>query len=263
MSGLAVGEVHEAGNGLEALAVMGKRMVDVVIADINMPEMDGVEMVERMSRDRSLSRLPVVMVSSDRSERKMERLKELGVRAYLTKPFRPEAFKELVEHLVPPAPPLKTEPTRDLLAALTASSLEEAAFVMVRATDAPVDWGREAFRAKIGFDGPRDGELALAASVDMGVELASSMLGVDPSDAEVVGSAGSALAEVANILCGVLVEQLFGREATCRLGLPRVDRGEVSSPPGATTVTLVDYEGRAMFVSLDLQWPIKRERGLT
>jgi two-component system, chemotaxis family, chemotaxis protein CheY len=260
MSGLSVGEVHEAGNGLEALTVLGKNAVDVVIADINMPEMDGVEMVERMAADRALSHLPVVMVSSDRSEGKIERLKALGVRAYLTKPFRPETFKEVVEELVPEDPPIKTEPTKGLLADLASNALEECAFVMAKPTDDAFGWSEDVVYATIGFDGPRDGDLVIAAHHDMGAELAASMLGVDPDDPDVEESVASALAEVANILCGVVVAQIFGSDAPCRLGLPEVGHGG-STPAAGVSVTLVDDERRPIFVSLALRRPARRERG--
>jgi len=100
MSGLEVGTVHEAGNGKEALEVLNNQWVDIVFADLNMPEMGGVELVEKMAADNMLVSTPVVIVSSDQSEARMLELKERGIRAYIKKPFRPENFREAVNMLL-------------------------------------------------------------------------------------------------------------------------------------------------------------------
>jgi two-component system chemotaxis response regulator CheY len=102
MAGLPVSEVLEAANGREALELMRRDWVDLVFADINMPEMTGVEMVEHMARDGLLRSVPVVIVSSNRNEAQIDALLARGVRAYVQKPFRPEAFREIVERLLGP-----------------------------------------------------------------------------------------------------------------------------------------------------------------
>jgi two-component system chemotaxis response regulator CheY len=96
LCGLEIGELHEAGDGAEALAKLAAHPVDLVLADINMPVMNGVELVERMSRDAGLSRIPVVIVATPMSEQRVEKLLDTGARAYLAKPFRPEALRDLV-----------------------------------------------------------------------------------------------------------------------------------------------------------------------
>ena len=96
MSGLDVLEFREAANGAEALAELARAPVDVVFADLNMPVMNGVELVERMRADQALAGVPVVIVSSERNEAKIEALRAAGVRAYLKKPFRPEHFRDAV-----------------------------------------------------------------------------------------------------------------------------------------------------------------------
>ena len=100
MAGLDVGQVHEAANGKEALAVLGRTWVDVVFADINMPEMTGTELVRHMKADPALASTPVVIVSSEQSQTRIDELKAWGARAYLKKPFRPEQFREVVENLL-------------------------------------------------------------------------------------------------------------------------------------------------------------------
>ena len=96
LCGLEIGSVLEAANGEEALAQLREHRVDLVLADINMPVMNGMEMVERMSQDPVLSKIPVVIVATPMSEQRVERLLDIGARAYLAKPFRPEALRDLV-----------------------------------------------------------------------------------------------------------------------------------------------------------------------
>ncbi len=100
MAGLDLGEVHEATNGREALDLLRKTWVDVVFADINMPEMNGVELVHAMKADEVLSGTPVVIVSSERSELRIEELRRGGAVAYVKKPFRPEHFRGVVDGLL-------------------------------------------------------------------------------------------------------------------------------------------------------------------
>lgn len=100
LCGLTVGQVHEAGDGAEALAQLGAHRVDLVLADINMPVMNGVELVERMARDPQLSVIPVVIVATPMSEERVERLLDTGARAYLAKPFRPEALRDVVVQIL-------------------------------------------------------------------------------------------------------------------------------------------------------------------
>ncbi len=100
LCGLEVGDVYEAGDGAEALATLAEHPVDLVLADVNMPVMNGMELVARMSKDEALSRIPVVIVATPLSEDRIDRLLGSGARAYLAKPFRPEALRDLVLQIV-------------------------------------------------------------------------------------------------------------------------------------------------------------------
>jgi two-component system chemotaxis response regulator CheY len=97
MTGLEVQvPVLEAGDGCEALEVLRREPVDLVFTDLHMPRMSGAELVDRLAADPALRRVPVVMVSSDRDEGRAEALAARGVRAWVSKPFRPEAFRDAV-----------------------------------------------------------------------------------------------------------------------------------------------------------------------
>jgi two-component system chemotaxis response regulator CheY len=92
--------VWEAANGLEALEVLHKEWVDIVFADINMPEMNGIELVERMNDEGMIDTIPVVIVSTEGSKQRIEELRNKGVKAYLRKPFAPESLKNIIGELL-------------------------------------------------------------------------------------------------------------------------------------------------------------------
>ena len=100
MAGLDVGQVHEAAHGKEALAVLARNWIDVVFVDINMPEMTGVELIQHMKADPALSSTPVVVVSSESSQARIDELMRYGAQAYVKKPFRPEQFREVVQEIL-------------------------------------------------------------------------------------------------------------------------------------------------------------------
>jgi two-component system chemotaxis response regulator CheY len=97
LSGVDVAKVHQAGNGHEALEILHAEWIDIMLCDVNMPTMGGLELVERMAAKGSGVRVPVVMISSLRDAACAARLKQLGVSAYLEKPFRPEALGRAIE----------------------------------------------------------------------------------------------------------------------------------------------------------------------
>ncbi len=96
MAGLEIKIIHEAGNGEEALGVLRREWIDLVFADLNMPVMGGLELVQRMAADRLLETVPVVIVSSEHNQARIDELKRQGARAYIKKPFRPEQFREVL-----------------------------------------------------------------------------------------------------------------------------------------------------------------------
>ena len=99
MAGLEIGAVFEAADGSEALDMLKREWVDVVFADINMPKMDGLEMMRRMVADPLMHDIPVVIISSDQNQAKLAELTRLGAHACLKKPFRPEDFRGVIEDL--------------------------------------------------------------------------------------------------------------------------------------------------------------------
>jgi two-component system, chemotaxis family, chemotaxis protein CheY len=97
LAGVAVGALHQAANGLQGMEILRKEWIDLVLADINMPVMNGVGMVGAMKADPALEGIPVIIISTEGSEARLQALKDGGVRAFLRKPFPPEELKKAVE----------------------------------------------------------------------------------------------------------------------------------------------------------------------
>jgi len=96
-SELSVGDYLTAANGEEALRLLDNNPVDAVLTDINMPRVDGEELLRRMSEHELLHRVPVIVVSGDRTESRIRKMFALGAKGYVTKPFTPEALRAEVE----------------------------------------------------------------------------------------------------------------------------------------------------------------------
>lgn len=102
IAGVDVGEIFEAGDGREALDKLDANWVDVIFADINMPVMTGIEMVDELASRNMLQETPVVIISTERSVTRIAELKAKGVSAYLNKPFTPEHLREVVSRVLGP-----------------------------------------------------------------------------------------------------------------------------------------------------------------
>jgi two-component system chemotaxis response regulator CheY len=100
MADVPLKDLYTASNGAEALEVLRNNWVDLVLTDLNMPVMTGVQLIEQMNADDRLKGIPVVVVSTEGSSTRIEDLKAKGVRAYLRKPFTPEKFREVITELL-------------------------------------------------------------------------------------------------------------------------------------------------------------------
>lgn len=94
MIGLDVGEIYEAANGIEALAQRFDHDVAVLLVDINMPTMNGIQLLERMKQNDRLKDIPIVIASTEGSQKRIEQLRQLGVAGYVRKPFQPEQLRD-------------------------------------------------------------------------------------------------------------------------------------------------------------------------
>ena len=100
LSGFDVGEYVEAGNGEEALTQLAAHRVDVILTDINMPQMNGEELLRRLCSDGVLKTTPAVVISTDSTNERIVRMIELGAQGYMSKPFTPETLREELERVL-------------------------------------------------------------------------------------------------------------------------------------------------------------------
>ena len=97
MTQLPLGEMWEAGNGREGLEKMRSNWVDLVLADLNMPDMTGQEMIDEMKRDGLLASLPVVVISSEGDKAVLDHLAQKGVQEIVRKPFEASLLRQVIE----------------------------------------------------------------------------------------------------------------------------------------------------------------------
>lgn len=100
LSGFEVGSCWDAANGAEALVLLRTHPVDIILTDINMPEMNGEEFVAELERQDGYRSIPVVVVSTDATENRIRRMIEIGARGYVVKPFSPEALRGELERVL-------------------------------------------------------------------------------------------------------------------------------------------------------------------
>lgn len=93
-------KITEAGSGFEALRELPRGTYDLVVTDINMPDINGLELVSFVKSNEAYRSIPLVIVSTEGSERDREKGLELGADAYLVKPFEPEDLLETVRGLL-------------------------------------------------------------------------------------------------------------------------------------------------------------------
>lgn len=92
-----IGSIFEAADGVEGLAILGQEKIDFVLADINMPNMNGIEMIEKMKKSLKFRDVPVAVISTEGNKQRIDRLKELGIVDFIRKPFTPEQVTHLIK----------------------------------------------------------------------------------------------------------------------------------------------------------------------
>jgi two-component system chemotaxis response regulator CheY len=104
LSGFEIEKYLEAGDGSEALSVLRAEHVDLIVTDINMPNMDGEQLLLAVRSDILLADIPVLVVSTDQSSARVEDMMAHGANGYLSKPFMPAALSEQMYRLLGGAP---------------------------------------------------------------------------------------------------------------------------------------------------------------
>jgi two-component system, chemotaxis family, chemotaxis protein CheY len=99
LSNIPIGEVYQAANGQEGLDIINKNWLDLVLADINMPVMNGDEMIDKIRQNPATADLPVIIISTESSQTRIELLTKKSD-GFVHKPFSPESLREAILNVI-------------------------------------------------------------------------------------------------------------------------------------------------------------------
>lgn len=94
-------DVLEAGDGQEALRVVQSRTVDLVISDVNMPNMDGLELTRQLRRKPGFGRTPILLLTTESDASKKDAGRAAGANGWIVKPFRQDQLLAVVSKVLP------------------------------------------------------------------------------------------------------------------------------------------------------------------
>ena len=97
---IPIGTVYEAGDGVEALETLRRQSIGLVLSDINMPNMDGLEFLTKMRAEQAWHSIPVLMVSTEGTQANVREAVERGASGFVRKPFTAEQIKETLLGLI-------------------------------------------------------------------------------------------------------------------------------------------------------------------
>jgi len=105
-TGMSIRSILEAGDGQEALELLKSKSVDLVLTDVNMPKMDGIQLLAALKSAPQWRHIPVLMVTTEGGETKVGEAVKLGAAGYVRKPFTADQIKEKLAGILEPALPL-------------------------------------------------------------------------------------------------------------------------------------------------------------
>lgn len=100
ISGFKMDNCLEAANGRQALDLLTDNWVDVIISDINMPVVSGLELLDQLSKNETLKEIPVIMITTEGSEQRMQEAFARGAKGFIKKPFLPEEIKKVLYNVI-------------------------------------------------------------------------------------------------------------------------------------------------------------------
>jgi len=100
ISGFQMDKCLEAGNGREAMELLTSNWVDVIVSDINMPEVNGLELLDQLNENDMLREIPVIMITTEGSDERMKEAFARGAKGFIKKPFLPEEIKKVLYQVI-------------------------------------------------------------------------------------------------------------------------------------------------------------------
>jgi two-component system chemotaxis response regulator CheY len=100
ISGFQMDKCLEANNGREAMDLLSTNWIDVIISDINMPEVNGLELLDQLKKNDTLKEIPVIMITTEGSSERMQEAFNRGAKGFVKKPFLPEDIKKILYDVI-------------------------------------------------------------------------------------------------------------------------------------------------------------------
>lgn len=100
ISGFQMDQCLQAGNGREAMEILAGNWVDVIISDINMPEVNGLELLDQLSKNDTLKEIPVIMITTEGSSERMQEAFKRGAKGFIKKPFLPDDIRKILHQVI-------------------------------------------------------------------------------------------------------------------------------------------------------------------
>jgi len=100
IAGIDAGELVEAPDGLAALKLLQQKPIDLILLDLNMPNMTGMELTRTIRADPKFSSTKIIIVSSESTAARIEQLRNDGVNGYVKKPFTPEQIRNVINTVI-------------------------------------------------------------------------------------------------------------------------------------------------------------------
>ncbi len=100
ISGFQMDQCFEAENGREAMEVLAKSWIDIIVSDINMPEVNGLEFLDQLRKSETLKEIPVIMITTEGSSERMQEAFDRGAKGFIKKPFLPEDIKKILFQVI-------------------------------------------------------------------------------------------------------------------------------------------------------------------
>lgn len=252
LADLQVGRALEAANGREALEILEDEWIDVVIADLNMPVMGGMDLLHSMRSSAALRSTPVIVVSTEGASTRLAALKELGVATFVRKPFTPEQIRDAVSSLTIVADGAERSA---LIGDLAATVLERFAMLFAEPLPAapPTAPADELLASVLRFSGVISGAVTAVAPRTLCDQIAQTALGID-GEADAPACA-DALGEFTNMVAGMLgttVDADLHTELTPPV-VTRFTAAEWAQLAAQPFVSALDVEGQPLLLSLHMR----------
>lgn len=217
LSGLPVAKFHEAGNGQEGLDVLAAQWIDLVLVDLNMPVMGGLEMIDRVRQQAELAELPIIVVSTESSATRIAEIKSRHIH-FIHKPFTPEQVRAIVQQYWELSAARLTE---QLLIQVGQEVFERLASLSLQVDRRPDRQpAGEKYCAEVGFSGSMQGLVSVVVPGTMMPVIYRNMAG--EGEEPTYDQQLDALGELTNVLCGNLLGRLAGPEPIFDLAAPQV-----------------------------------------